>query len=546
MSAIAQERVLDALREPAAYPHPTGGIRAVRTHVSMVFLAGDFAYKVKREVRFPFLDLSTLELRRLCCEEEVRLNRRLNPELYLGVVAITADAEGIHLGGSGEVVEYAVKMRRLPEDRMMDSLLRAGRFPPDAITQICERLVRFHAQAEATDAVAAFGSPSAIAQLWDEHFVESSPLINDFLDRFQDRLLRATARAWMVRKRALLERRLRDGHIRDGHGDLRCSSICLTEPIQIFDCLEFSQRLRCGDVASDLAFLAMDLTWHGRRDLAEELVDRYSELSRDAELGRLVPFYGCYRACVRAKVSALSARDAEVSPPERARFRADAGELFALACQYAREERPPVLLVVCGLSGTGKSTVAEELGRAWSARVLSTDRVRKELHGAGPTERRPAAFEEGIYSAGATRWTYAALAQRAEELLRSGHSVIADGTFSQGWQRELLIDAADRSGALRFFLELTASSPQIRERLERRRRDASAESDADWSIHLAQRARWEPITLPDWDRPVVSTEDDVQDVVRRAVQALALRLEPGHQTRSDPAAKTRPSSAQRS
>jgi uncharacterized protein len=545
MRALAQETVLAALGEPAAYPHPTGEIRSIRTHVSMVFLAGNLAYKVKREVRFPFLDLSTLELRRLCCEEELRLNRRLSPDLYLGVVPVAADEDGIHVGGSGEIVDYAVKMRRLPEDRMMESLLQAGRLPPDAITEICGLLARFHAGAEHGDAVAAFGSPSAIAQLWEEHFAESTPLIDDFLDRFQDARLRATVRAWMVRKRPLLEQRHRDGHIRDGHGDLRCSSICLTDPIQLFDCLEFSPRLRCCDVASDLAFLAMDLTWLGHRDLADELVRRYSEVSHDGELRGLIPFYACYRACVRAKVAALSARDARASAPERARFRADAIELFALACHYAREDGPPVLVVVCGLSGTGKSAVAEQLARAWPARVLSTDRVRKEIHGAHPTERRSAAFEEGLYSPDATRRTYTVLAQRAEDLLRSGHPVIADGTFAQEWQRELLSDAAERSGALRFFLELTAAPRQIQERLERRSRDASTESDADWSIHLAQRARWEPISLPDWNHPIVSTESTVEDVVRRAAQELALRLETAR-TRPDPATKGRSSSEQSS
>ncbi len=249
MDSVSQEWALVALSEPGAYPHPTGEIHVVRTHVSMVFLAGEFAYKVKREVCFPFLDLSTLELRRRCCEEEVRLNRRLSPDLYLGVVPITVDESGIHVAGSGETVEYAVQMRRLPEDRMMDGLVRAGRLPADAIGRICDRLVRFHSGAEKSDAVGAFGTPSAISQLWDEHFTESTALIGDVLDRFQDGLLRETARAWMVRKRALLEQRRRDGHIRDGHGDLRCSSICLTEPIQIFDCLEFSRRLRCGDVS---------------------------------------------------------------------------------------------------------------------------------------------------------------------------------------------------------------------------------------------------------------------------------------------------------
>ena len=225
-------------------------------------------------------------------------------------------------------------------------------------------------------------------------------------------------------------------------------------------------------------------------------------------------------------MSSLSARDTEAARPERARFRADASELFGLACQYAGEDRPPVLLVVCGLSGTGKSTIAEGLRQAWSARVLSTDRVRKELLGARPTERRSARFEEGIYSADATRRTYAALAERAEDLLRSGDSVIADGTFSHAWQRELLTDAAERSGAIRFFLELTATPRQVQERLELRRGDASAESDADWSTHLAQAARWERITLPEWDHPLVSTDGGIQDVVWRAAQQLSARLEP--------------------
>lgn len=528
MGPVAQERVLAALREAAAYPHPADEIRAIRTHVSLVFLAGELAYKVKREVRFPFLDQSTLERRRLCCEEEVRLNRRLSPELYLGVVPITADDAGIHVGGSGTVVEYAVKMRRLPEDRMLDTLLRAGRFPRDAIGQIAQRLARFHAEAESTAAITAFGAPLALAQLWEEHFAESASFIGDFVTGFQDALLRATSRAWLDGKRALLEQRQAEGRIRDGHGDLRCSSICLTEPIQIFDCLEFSPRLRCGDVASDLAFLAMDLTWRGRRDLANELVRRYSELSADGELAGLIPFYASYRACVRAKVSALSAGDAAASVQQRAQARADALELFALACRYAGEDRPPVLVVVSGLSGTGKSTIAGQLAQALSARVLSTDRIRKELHGAGPTERHSAPLEQGIYSEEATRRTYAALAERAGGLLRSGHPVIADGTFSRAWQRELLTAVAERAGALRFLLELRADPAEIRRRLDLRRSDASAVSDADWPIFLAQRAGWEPIDLPDWDHPIVSAEGAAPDVLRRVKHALSIRLEPAH------------------
>lgn len=546
MSSVPQERVLAALRGAAAYPHPTGEIRTIRTHISMVFLAGDLAYKVKREVRFPFLDLSTLELRRRCSEEEVRLNRRLSPDLYLGVIPITVDPRGIAIGGSGRTVEYAVQMRRLPQDRMMDSLVREGRLPPDAIDRICDRLVWFHSQAEKDEAVAAFGAPSEIARLWDEHFTESAPLIDEFIHPFQDALLRGTARAWMVRKGDLLERRHQDGHIREGHGDLRCSSICLTEPLQIFDCLEFSRRLRCCDVASDVAFLAMDLRWMRRRDLADELVQRYSAASGDPDLPRLLPFYACYRACVRAKVSALSASDPEASGTDRTRFHLDARGLFAQACEYAREDRPPVLLAVCGLSGTGKSTLAEHLGRVWSAPVLSTDRVRKELHGARPTDRRAAPFGEGLYSADVTHQTYVALADRVEKLLRTGRSVVADGTFSQRWQRELVTDAARRSGALRFFLELTATPEHVQERLAHRQSDAGAVSDANWSIYLAQRSRWEAMSLPEWDHPLLSTEGSAQDVCRQAQRTLLLRLEPDPQELVDVGTKDQPSSAQSS
>ncbi len=522
--AALQQRVLAALRESSAYPHPVSETRVIRTHISVIFLAGEFAYKVKRHVQFDFVDLSTLPARLACCEEEVRLNRRLSPELYLGVVPITEGSEGIRIGGLGPPVEYAVQMRRLPEDRMMDALVRAGPFPAGAIAALAARLADFHAQAETGEEISAFGSPSTIGSLWEEHFAQTERLVGSVLEPFQDAFLRATVQAWLVRKNALLRRRVLDGHIRDGHGDLRCSSVCFTEPLQIFDCLEFSRRLRCCDVASDISFLLMDLAWLRRQDLADELVRRYTERSGDGELPQLVPFYGCYRACVRAKVSALSAENLEATASERARLLRDAQGLFSLACRYANEDRPPMLVVVCGLSGVGKSTVSQRLARTLSAPVVSTDIVRKEIHGLQPTERRAGAFGEGLYAPDATRRTYAALAFRAEQLLQAGESVVVDGTFAHAWQRELAATAAKRSGALIFYVELTAPDPLVRERLAARAGDPSATSDADWSLYLAQKAGWEAFQLPEWTHVSVCADGTPQAITSEALAALKRRL----------------------
>ncbi|HZJ54813.1 MAG TPA: hypothetical protein VFD38_11795, partial [Myxococcaceae bacterium] len=215
--------ILSSLSRPAAYPHPVDGVRVVQTHVSVVFLAGPYAYKVKKPVHFDFLDAHLLARRREMCRQEVELNRRLSPHLYLGVVSITRGAEGLVVGGSGEAVEYAVQMRRLPEERMMDRLLASGALTREMVHQVAKVLVPFHASADAGPSVAAFGTPEAVQVLWDEHFAQVAPLLGKTLSGLQNGQLRAVVAAWAIRKRPLLEARVAGGRIRDGHGDLRTS-----------------------------------------------------------------------------------------------------------------------------------------------------------------------------------------------------------------------------------------------------------------------------------------------------------------------------------
>jgi len=518
--------VLASLSRPAAYPHAVESVTVLQTHISVVFLAGPFAYKVKKPVHFDFLDAHLLERRAELCAREVELNRRLSPELYLGVVPITRSSDGLRIGGTGPAFEYAVHMRRLPEDRMMDRLLRTRALTREMVEQVADVLAPFHAQADAGPRVAAFGTPGAVMALWDEHFAQVTPFLGRTLTPVQDGYLRAVVAAWSVRRRALLEQRVAEGRVRDGHGDLRTSSVCFTEPLTIFDCLDFSTRLRCSDVASDVAFLAMDLRLRMRPDLGEAFVQRYVARSGDAGLPKLVPFYTCYRACVRGKVESLRSGEPEVAPAEREEAARMARRAFGVACDAASEDLPPLLLAVAGLSGSGKSTLANELGlrRGWT--VLSSDVVRKSLHGLRPEEHAPATLDSGLYSAEATRRTYERLAAEAGPALDEGRCVLVDATLQAAWQRELLAGAARTHGALFLLAEVRASDEVIRARLEGRAREPGAVSDAGWSVYVAQKARWEPVTLDAWGHLVVNGDAPVADALQQLEHDLHDRLRP--------------------
>ena len=518
--------VLESLAEPRAYPHPVEGVTVIQTHVSVVFLAGPYAYKVKKPVHFDFLDAHLLERRAEMCRQEVALNRRLSPDLYQGVVVITRGPQGLVVGGAGEPVEYAVQMLRLPEDRMMDRLLQTGALTREMVEQVADVLAPFHTGADVGPRVAAFGTPAAVQALWDEHFAQVAPFHGKTLTPFQDGYLGAVVGAWSVRKRRLLEKRVAAGRIRDGHGDLRTSSVCFTDPLAIFDCLDFSARLRCSDVASEVAFLAMDLRLRARPDLGEAFVQRYVARSGDTTLPELVSFYTCYRACVRGKVESLRAEEPEISPADREEAARMARRAFGVACDAASEDLPPLLLAITGLSGSGKSALARELGnrRGWD--VLSSDVVRKSLHGLAPEERATAALDRGLYAPEATRSIYAQLAADAGAALDQGTCVLLDATAQARWQRTVLADAARAHGALFLLAEVCASEDVIRARLEARAREPGVVSDAGWDVYLAQKARWEPVTLGAWAHLVVDGDRPLAEAVMQLEHDLHDRLRP--------------------
>jgi len=324
-----------ALLDPAAYPEPTRGVALIQTHISWVFITDNFAYKVKKPVDLGFLNFTTLRRRHHYLQEELSLNRRLCPEIYLGVLPIVQGPEGLCIGGKGNPIEYILKMVRMPQDRMMDEVADRGELQKEHLDRIIDRLVPFYAMAATGPRINKYGEPAIIAYNHEENFVRTQALTGQLFSRELFEEIRDFARSFLSRHRALFLKRIREGRIRDCHGDLHMKNICLADGIHIFDCIEFNHRFRYGDVAADIDFLAMDLDFHGFGDLSRHFVARFAEASRDPELLQMLDFYKCYRAYVRGKIHAFTAQDPAQGPEARAQALKTGRAYFALAGEYA-------------------------------------------------------------------------------------------------------------------------------------------------------------------------------------------------------------------
>jgi aminoglycoside phosphotransferase family enzyme len=323
------------LQQGNSYSHPAEDIQLLQTHISFVLLAGDFVYKWKKPVNFGFLDFSTLEKRKFYCEQELILNRRLCPAIYLDVVTLNRAGEQLALNGPGEVVEYGVKMARMPEERMMARVIAAGLLERGQLDRIIEVLVPFYQRAEGSKEINGFGRAASVAINVMENFDQTEPFVDGgAFSRAQFSRIREYA-ADFLRNEQLFEHRMAAGKIRDCHGDLYSANICLTTPVAIFDCIEFNERFRYADVASDVAFLAMDLEFHGLDELSAYFIDRFVAASADSTLVEMLDFYKCYRAMVRGKINLFTAGDPAVDPAVAAHCQEQAARYFALALKYA-------------------------------------------------------------------------------------------------------------------------------------------------------------------------------------------------------------------
>jgi len=326
--------LIRALLDPGAYPETPKQIELAQTQMSFIFLTEEYVYKVKKPVNLGYLDYTTLEKRRFYCQREVELNRRLCPETYLGVMSVTRDGNNTCIEGQGEVIEYAVKMRRLPQQAMMDVLLSRGQVTPEMVAKVAQRLAEFHLSAETSANICAFGDLNTITKNTDENFTQTEKYIGSTISRERYQHIKHYTDNFIEKNASLFNKRVADGRIRDCHGDLHAAHICFTDGICIYDCIEFNDRFRYCDVASEVAFLAMDLDYHERADLSDSFINAYVTSSRDEELLKLLSFYKCYRAYVRGKVESFKLDDPYISEEEKLRVLGIARMYFQLAESY--------------------------------------------------------------------------------------------------------------------------------------------------------------------------------------------------------------------
>ncbi|MGI6656596.1 MAG: hypothetical protein ACOX5Z_07190 [Desulfobulbus sp.] len=336
MSHATLPAFVQALLKPDCYNHPAPDIQLVQTHISLVLLAGDFVYKFKKPVNFGFLDFSDLEKRLACCNQELLLNRRLCPDIYLDLVTVTREADGsFALNGAGEVVEYGVRMVRMPEERMMVHLIRAGQLEAAHIDALVEVLAEFYRRAERNAIIDGFGTAAAVAVNVLENFEQTRDFIGQgALGQEQFERISEFSRRFLEQE-DIFQRRIEGGYIRDCHGDLYSANICLADKVYIYDCIEFNERFRYSDVAADVAFLAMDLDFHGLEAFSKRLIAGFTAASADTGLVEVLDFYKCYRAYVRGKIGLFTAGDPAVAPEERAACIENASRYFRLAERYA-------------------------------------------------------------------------------------------------------------------------------------------------------------------------------------------------------------------
>ncbi len=332
--------LVQALMDPASYPEGTSRVELVQTHISWVFLTDRFAYKLKKPVKLEFLDFSTLRKRHYYLKQELVLNRRLCPDIYLAVLPLTVHQHGIRLGGEGRPVDYLLKMVRLPQAGMMTEVAARGALHPGVFDRLIQVLVPFYRQAATGGAINRYGEPAIIAYNHEENFARMKAAVGELLSAEQFAEIRDFARGFLLTQRPLLRRRLKEGFIRDCHGDLHLGNICLANGIYVFDCIEFNPRFRYGDVAGDIAFLAMDLDFHGYPELSRYFAAGFAAASQDPDLLVLLKFYCCYRACVRGKINLLAVQDPHIPAALREEAARLARAYFELAGRYAREGAP--------------------------------------------------------------------------------------------------------------------------------------------------------------------------------------------------------------
>ncbi len=510
-----EDPLIRAFREAAFYDHPTQSIRLIETHISWVFLTGKYVYKLKKPVRLPFLDFSTLEQRRFFCEEELRLNRRLAPELYVDVVPIGGSANAPILGQK-PAIEYAVKLRQFADGSRLDEHLASTGIPAADIIRLAESIAKFHGSLPATRE---FGSADAIVDVVMTNVDETRQALDSPAHAEDLEALRA----WLTRNCEELAQSLAERHasgaIRECHGDLHLENLAYWEDrIVAFDALEFEPAFRCIDVLDEVAFLVMDFEARGQTGLAYEFLNRYLEVGGDYAGLPVFRLYLVHRALVRAKVAEIKLMQ---HPDEKEGISEIADRYFRSARESARN-RPPLLAITHGLSGSGKTTITSELISRLPTIRCRSDLERKRLHGLAPDAKSGSEVGGGLYAVDSSQATYERLRSCAASALEAGLNAIVDATFLRRADRDTFRQLAQETGAAFVLLDCQASEDHLRGRIEARLAQDSDASEANLEVLESQLRTHQPLGHDELvDTVSVNTERDVDcDALANEIHAL--------------------------
>lgn len=523
-----QRRVFRAMENPTFYPHHVSRIRQMDTHISKVFLTGNYVYKIKKPVVLGFLDFSNLKKRRYYCCREIILNRRLTSDTYVDVVAITLNHGVVTLGGKGEPIEYAVRMRQLSDSWSLHHFIKTGEISKADMVALGRMLAQFYLQTPESKLLHTREGWNNIYDACRENFRQTEDSCGTLLDKKIWETVQGATLSFLKNRQSYFKHRFKAGKIRDCHGDLRCDHIYFTDTgIQIIDCIEFNDCLRHIDVISDLAFLLMDLDFNEEPGLGNCLLNEFLRHTNDLNAFLMLAFYKCYRAVVRCKVNCIFLRSHELLKEERKSIHLDAIKYLDLAFQYALQFFRPRIWVVCGMPATGKSTIAKELSRVLGIKTIRSDIVRKQIFGLQPHESGNELFGEKIYSSLVTSLTYGKLLCLAQEEIENGTSVILDATYSRTRYRREVINLAKDKGIKPIFIECDAEEKIMKQRLlERKFRPSVSDARIEHFEELNagyERFRYAGNALHIRVNTSLSLEDSIRKVL---IQAFRIDLYP--------------------
>jgi hypothetical protein len=518
--------LVERLRDPARYPHPVDRVELIETHISWVLLAGDYAYKLKKPVDLGFLDFSTLAARKRCCEEELRLNRRTAPALYLEVIPIGGTPEEPRPGAL-PAIEYAVKMRRFDQDARLDRVAKRGALAPALVDALAAAIAEFHARVERAPPGSEWGAPERLLAFCEQNFetLETMEPLADAPADFEhlESLRTWTRHEFTARRERFVERR-HAGFVRECHGDLHLGNIALIDGAPVaFDCIEFNPDLRWIDVQSEVAFLVMDLLDHRLEAAAWRCLDRYLGATGDYEGLAVLRFYLVYRALVRAKVAALRAGQPDLDAAARARVAAERRGYFELARRLADAARPAIVLMH-GLSGSGKTTVAQALLERLGAVRVRSDVERKRLHGLDARARSGAGLDAGLYAPEATLRTYGRLAEAARAIVDAGVTAIVDAASLRRADRAAFRDLARELGVPFAIATCEAPRTALRERVAARARAGADASEATAEVLERQLVTQEPLDADERAEAVVFDTGAGPEAIAAATRVIGDRL----------------------